>query len=79
MIFQTASKKVRTLLAVGMASLATSLLLLSCLHPATATGKKWIDGIGGLFMGLSIGLNLGSFLLIRRLGACGVLSWTARA
>jgi hypothetical protein len=58
------------LFGVGMASLAISLFLLSCLHPATATGKKWIDGIAGLFMGLSIGLNLGSFILIRRLRAC---------
>ena len=70
MIFQTESKKVRTLWAVGMASLGASLFLLSCLHPVTATGKKWINGIAGLFMGLSMGLNLGSFMLIRRRRAC---------
>jgi hypothetical protein len=70
MIFQTGSKKLRILLSVGMASLAIGLFLLVCIHPLTVIGKNWRDGIAGLFMGMALGLDMGSVLLARRLTSC---------
>ena len=70
MIFQTESKRVRILMSIGMGSLAVALFLIACVHPPTVIGKNWRDGIAGLFMGMSLGLNMGSMLLIHRLRAC---------
>jgi hypothetical protein len=70
MIFQTGSKKAGILMSVGMASLAISLYLFACVHPATSLGKTWHDGIIGLFMGMALGLNMGSVILIHRRRTC---------
>ena len=70
MIFQTESKRVRILLSLGLASLAIGLFLFVCVHPATPTGRTWHDGLAGLFMGMALGLNMGSMVLLHRLRAC---------
>jgi len=64
-------KKGRIVMAVGMFALAISLFLISSVHPATQAGKDWLDGIFGLFMGVSLGLNFTAVLLLRRLRASG--------
>lgn len=48
----------RNIMRVGMALLAVALIAQRFVHPASALGEDAADGIRGLFIGLSIGLNL---------------------
>lgn len=70
MMPQTGTKKSRRMMSAGMFALAASLILFTEVHPATATGKDWLDGISGFFMGISIALNLASILVAKRQRSC---------
>ena len=70
MTSQLKSRKPRLMLSAGMFALATGLILLNFVHPATHAGKDWLDGISGFFVGISIALNLGSLLIARRQSNC---------
>lgn len=52
-----------TLLRLGMACLAISPVVPRLVHPATASGTDWLDGVRGLMLGMGIGLL---FLYFRR-------------
>jgi hypothetical protein len=67
---QVRPKKARVMLLVGMAAMTAGLLLGSSIHPVTGAGKSWLDGITGFCMGVSIALNFGSFVLIKRMRGC---------
>ncbi len=43
---------------IGNFALAAGLALPYVLHPASVTHKDWMDGVKGLLLGVSIGLNL---------------------
>jgi hypothetical protein len=58
------SLKDRTLMAVANLALCIGLVLPYVVHPAGQRSADWLDGIRGLLIGMSIGMNL----LIIRLG-----------
>ena len=66
MMSQMNTKKSRHTMSAGMFALAASLILFTEVHPSTAAGKDWLDGIAGFLMGISIALNLGSILIAKR-------------
>ena len=67
MIFQSEFRKDKAMVVAGMSSLALGLMIRTLVHPATAPGANWLDGIFGMFIGMSIALNLGSVILQNRL------------
>lgn len=67
---QMTPKKARMMMVVGMLSMCTGIILFSLVHPASAAGKDWLDGISGFFFGISIALNIGSFVFQKRLRHC---------
>jgi hypothetical protein len=73
MMSKTDPKKGRALRVVGMSAMAVGLLLMSTVHPVTARSKDWRDGVAGLFMGMSIALNFGSLLILKRGRSCASL------
>ena len=58
MTFRNQSRNPRTLIRVGMACLAIALIWPRFLHLTFNFGPDLIDGVRGLLLGLSIGLNL---------------------
>jgi hypothetical protein len=53
--------KTRRLVAIGNLCLVIGLLLWNFVHPSSQIEKNWLDGVTGLLMGLSIGINLFAF------------------
>lgn len=71
MSFRNRMKDPKTTMFFGMAFLALSLNLPYFVHPSAQPGKDWLDGVRGLIMGLSIGLNILSVRLAARRRGCG--------
>jgi hypothetical protein len=65
------SKNTTALIAMGMMFLVVAFLFPMILHPATQMGKNLAEGIRGLLVGLSIGINLFSVILAKRQGRWG--------
>jgi hypothetical protein len=63
-------KKAQRMMSIGMFAMAAGLSLFVFVHPASAAGKDWLDGIAGFLMGISIALNLGSILVMKRDRSC---------
>jgi len=59
-------RRARFIYVIANVSLVAGLLLLNFGRSVTSAAHPWIDGFGGLFMGLSIGANLFVVLCARR-------------
>jgi len=70
MIFRSGARKVKIMWTVGTLSISVALLLRMFVHPSTALGTNWLDGISGFLVGISIVLNLGSVIIRNRLRKC---------
>ena len=62
------SRKNRLWLAVANLCLCAGIALGAVTHPAGQAAKNWTDGVQGLLMGLSIGVNLMVVMRARRGG-----------
>jgi uncharacterized membrane protein len=58
--------RIRFLFVIANLSLVIGLVLWAFVRPALAAPHWWIDGLTGLFMGMSISVNLGSLICARR-------------
>jgi hypothetical protein len=67
MIFRSEAQKAKAMWTVGTLSVSLVLLLRMFVHPSTAFGTNWLDGISGFLVGISIVLNLGSVMIRKRL------------
>jgi hypothetical protein len=70
MIFRNRIKNPRALMVVGMSSLVIATVFSAFAHAQTQIGKDWLEGLRGMFFGISIALNLGSVILSRRQRIC---------
>jgi hypothetical protein len=61
-----ADKRVRVTMAMGSLALAVGLVLKTLVHPDGQIAKDWLDGICGLLIGVSLGLNLFGLMRARR-------------
>jgi len=59
MRFENRTKQQKTLIVAGMACIAMSGSLQMLVHPTTRLGTDWLDAARGLFVGMSIALNIG--------------------
>ena len=66
MSFADRTKHQKALIVAGMACLAISGLLQMLIHPTTRLGTDWLDGARGLFLGMSLALNIAWLRLSRR-------------
>jgi hypothetical protein len=62
----------RPLLAFGMTCLVIAILLMRFVHPAGQAAQNLSHGIGGMFMGISIVMNLWSVIIGARQRRCAV-------
>lgn len=70
--------RARLMMVIGNLSLVAGLLIWNFVRHSTAAThfsatQSWIDGLGGLFLGISIGVNLAALLRQRRCGGRGPL------
>ena len=72
MIFrdQQKNRKTSSMIAVGMALLLVGLMSPYAVHPSTQMGRNLFEGIRGVLMGASIGVNLFAVILGARTGGC---------
>ena len=70
MIFRSEAQKAKAMWTVGTLSVSFALLLRMFVHPSTAVGTNWLDGLFGFLVGISITLNLGSVIIRNRLRNC---------
>lgn len=62
------SRKNRLWMVVANLCLCCGIVLGAVMHPAGQAAKDWTDGVRGLLMGLSIGVNLMVVMKARRRG-----------
>ena len=60
------SLKARILMAVANLALSIGLVVPYFIHPASQRSADWLDGIRGLLIGVSIGMNLSIIRFGRR-------------
>ena len=60
------NRKSMRMVAWGCFTLAASLMLKTLAHPAGQVAKDWLDGVCGLLIGISLGLNLFGVIAARR-------------
>lgn len=70
MISSNRPKDPNFLMPVGMMCLVIAVMLPWCLHPATQFGRDLSEGVRGMLFGLSLSLNVGSAIMIRRQRRC---------
>lgn len=58
--------KTRRRMALGNISLVIGLLLWLFVHPSGQIERNWVQGLSGLLLGISIGINLFGLRLARR-------------
>jgi microsomal epoxide hydrolase len=66
MLLANHRKNLGSLVAIAMMFLVMGTLFPRFVHPASSSGQNWADGIHGLLLGLSIGINIGALLLAGR-------------
>ena len=64
-----ADERARMTMAMGSFALAAGLMLKTLVHPEGQIAKDWLDGICGLLIGVSLGLNLFGLMRARRCAA----------
>jgi predicted benzoate:H+ symporter BenE len=52
------TKKYKFMMPAATLCLALGLMLRALTHPVSQLAKNWTDGVAGLLIGLSIGMNL---------------------
>jgi uncharacterized membrane protein SirB2 len=50
--------KARRQMVIGNLALAVGLVLINCTHPSSQSAQYLTQGVGGLLLGISIGVNL---------------------
>ena len=60
------NRKSMRMVAWGCFTLAAGLMLKTLAHPAGQVAKDWLDGVCGLLIGISLGLNLFGLIRLRR-------------
>jgi hypothetical protein len=63
MSFTRKMQNPRQVLAFGMTCLVTAIVLMRFVHPAGQSAKNLSHGIGGMFLGIAIVMNLWSVII----------------
>ncbi len=63
-------KKIRRMIALGMACLAIGLCLREFVHPLPGAGLNALHAVFGFLIGFSIVMNLGAVIMARRQRRC---------
>jgi len=71
MTFRNRLKEPNVMMSAGMLSLVIGILCSRFFHPATIFGRNLSHGICGFLIGLSLSLNVGSAIMMRRQRHCG--------
>jgi hypothetical protein len=64
--FRQLDARTRRLIALGNACMAVGLMLYTFVHPSGQGAKDLAQGVSGLLLGVSIGINLFAFRFARR-------------
>jgi len=66
MNFRNAFKNPKRMVPIGTLFLAMGILIPMFLHPASQSGKDWLEGARGFVLGFAITIMFASFVIAKR-------------